>query len=149
MSSFTPTGQQWGPRIAADARAGFWPRAFADLIDGVVLTIAYLILSGALHASGFFFSLLISAVYFTYLEGGPRGQTLGKSAMHIRVISLTDSQPLGYQRALIRDLARLLSAIPFYLGYLWMLWSPERQTWHDTIGGAVVVPVSSYPAAPM
>jgi uncharacterized RDD family membrane protein YckC len=63
--------------------------------------------------------------------------------MQIRVVSLTDGQPLGYQRALIRDLARALSAIPFYLGYFWILWSREQQTWHDMLGDAVVVPYST------
>jgi uncharacterized RDD family membrane protein YckC len=143
--SFTPTGAHWHTSVATEARAGFCQRLFADLIDAAILTIAYLILARTLHTSGFLFSLLISVAYFTYLEGGPRGQTLGKSAMQIRVVSLADGQPLGYQRALIRDLARILSAIPFYLGYLWMIWSRERQTWHDTLGGAAVVPVAAYP----
>lgn len=143
--SFTPTGERWNAGVASGPRAGFWPRLFADLIDAVILTIAYLILARALHTSGLFLSLLISVGYFTYLEGGPRGQTLGKSAMQIRVVSLAEGQPLGYQQALIRDLARMLSAIPLYLGYFWMLWSRERQTWHDMLGGAVVVPVSAYP----
>jgi uncharacterized RDD family membrane protein YckC len=31
------------------------------------------------------------------------------------------------------------------LGYLWMLWDKERQTWHDKFANSVVVPVSAYP----
>jgi uncharacterized RDD family membrane protein YckC len=125
--SFTPTSEQWRTHTASGPRAGFWQRLSADLIDGIVVTIAYLILSHVLHTSGTLLSLLVAIGYFTYLEGGPRGQTLGKSAMQIRVVSLADGQPLGYQRALIRDLARILSAFPFYLGYFWMLWNREKQ----------------------
>jgi uncharacterized RDD family membrane protein YckC len=33
----------------------------------------------------------------------------------------------------------------FYLGYLWMLWDPQQQTWHDKLVGTTVVPVSAYP----
>jgi uncharacterized RDD family membrane protein YckC len=49
-----------------------------------------------------------------------------------------------YQRGLVRELGRILSAIPFYLGYLWMLWDPEKQTWHDKLVRSVVVPVAAY-----
>jgi uncharacterized RDD family membrane protein YckC len=28
----------------------------------------------------------------------------------------------------------------FLLGYLWMLWDSEKQTWHDKAANAVVVP---------
>jgi uncharacterized RDD family membrane protein YckC len=146
--SFVPTGEQWRASAASGPRAGFWQRLFADLIDGVIVFIVYAILASALNTAGLLLSLLVGVGYFTLLEGGPRGQTLGKSAMHIRVVSLADGQPIGYQRALVRDLARILSAIPIYLGYLWMLWSRERQTWHDAISGVVVVPTAAYPLPP-
>lgn len=143
--SFVPTGEQWRVGSATGPRAGFWPRLFADLIDTIVVAIAYLVMSQVLKTPGELLWLIVGVAYFTYLEGGPRGQTLGKSAMQIRVVTLADGRPLGYQRALARDLARTLSSIPLYLGYVWMLWSPERQTWHDMFTGAVVVPVSAYP----
>jgi uncharacterized RDD family membrane protein YckC len=28
------------------------------------------------------------------------------------------------------------------MGYMWMLWDPERQTWHDKMAGSIVVRVS-------
>jgi len=143
--SFVPAGEQIRTHTATGPRAGFWQRLFADIIDSIIIAIAYLILSQILYTAGTLLWALIGIAYFTYLEGGPRGQTVGKSAMQIRVVSLDDGQPLGYQRALGRDLARILSAIPFYLGYLWMLWSRERQTWHDTLSRAVVVPIAAYP----
>jgi uncharacterized RDD family membrane protein YckC len=143
--SFIPTSEQIRTGAATGPRAGFWQRLFADLIDSIIIAIAYLILAQSLHTAGTLLGVLIGIAYFTYLEGGPRGQTIGKSAMQIRVVSLTDGQPLGYQRALGRDLARILSAIPLYLGYLWMLWSRERQTWHDTLTHAIVVPTAAYP----
>jgi uncharacterized RDD family membrane protein YckC len=31
------------------------------------------------------------------------------------------------------------SAIPLYLGFLWMLWDNKKQTWHDKAAGTVVV----------
>jgi uncharacterized RDD family membrane protein YckC len=65
--------------------------------------------------------------------------------MSVRVISLADGQPIGYGRAFIRWVGRYVSAIVIFLGYFWMLWDRERQTWHDKFAGSVVVPVSAYP----
>ena len=55
--------------------------------------------------------------------------------------------PLGFGRAVLRYFARILSALPCLLGYFWMLWDKERQTWHDKLISDVVVPTSAYPVA--
>ena len=62
-----------------------------------------------------------------------------------RAVDMTSGGPIGFERALIRYFARILSALPCCLGYLWMLWDRERRTWHDSFAHDVVVPVSSYP----
>jgi uncharacterized RDD family membrane protein YckC len=48
-------------------------------------------------------------------------------------------QPIGYPRAFLRWLVSILSAIVAFLGYLWMIWDPQKQTWHDKAAGSVVV----------
>jgi uncharacterized RDD family membrane protein YckC len=83
--------------------------------------------------------------YFTYFEGGPRGQTVGKMALSIRVIDLKGGGSIGFGRAFIRQLVRIVSGAVILLGYLWMLWDREKQTWHDKAAGSVVVPVDAYP----
>jgi uncharacterized RDD family membrane protein YckC len=90
-------------------------------------------------------SLIVGIAYFTYFEGGPTGQTVGKRALGIRVIDFKAGGPIGYGRGLLRYIARFLSAIVFFLGYFWMIWDPEKQTWQDKIAGTVVVPVDAYP----
>ena len=35
--------------------------------------------------------------------------------------------------------ARYLSAQVLFLGYWWMLWDDNRQTWHDKIVSSIVV----------
>ena len=42
-------------------------------------------------------------------------------------------------RAGTRQFTRIVSSIPLGLGYLWMLWDPESQTWHDKIVGTIVI----------
>jgi uncharacterized RDD family membrane protein YckC len=88
---------------------------------------------------------LIGILYYTILEGGPGGQTVGKMALGIRVYDLKHGGPIGYGRGFIRYITRILSAIPFFLGYFWMIWDKEKQTWQDKFAGSVVVPVDAYP----
>ena len=45
----------------------------------------------------------------------------------------------------IRYIGRIVSGIVIFLGYLWMIWDGEKQTWHDKMAGSVVVPTDSYP----
>jgi uncharacterized RDD family membrane protein YckC len=134
-----PAGGPSGPR------AGFWRRFAAKLIDGILLGVVDLILA-AIFARGLYYglSLVINYAYYTYMEGRPQGQTLGKMALGIRVYDFARGGPIGYGRAFIRQIAQILSAVVFLLGYLWMLWDREKQTWHDKIAGSVVVPVDAY-----
>jgi uncharacterized RDD family membrane protein YckC len=128
-------------------RAGFWIRLGASFIDGVILLVPYVwtvIVAG--EGTGKTVWLLASVTYFSLLEGGSSGQTLGKRACGIRVVDLPTGAPIGVGRGLIRWLGRWLSLFVFLLGYLWMLWDREKQTWHDKMAGAVVVPASAYPA---
>ncbi len=127
-------------------RAGFWRRFVAAVIDGIIVGIVYGILFAVLgRGVAYGLGLLISLAYFTYFEGGANGQTPGKAAMGIRVIDFGGGGAIGYGRAFVRWIGRFVSEIPLLLGYFWMLWDKERQTWHDKFANAVVVPVSDYP----
>ncbi len=85
--------------------------------------------------------LVASAAYFTYFEGRPGGRTLGKRWMGLRIVDLGGREAIGYPRALLRWLGRIVSLIPAGLGCAWMLWGHGRQTWHDRMVGTVVVHV--------
>ena len=133
-------------------RAGFWQRLGAYLVDVVILAVVFMIaifvgaaISDALGVVMYVLAVIGSIGYFIYFEGGPTGQTLGKQALGIRVYDLAQGGPIGYGRAAIRYLGRIVSGLVFYLGYLWMIWDGEKQTWHDKFAGSVVVPASDYP----
>ena len=132
--------------VARGPRAGFWQRFGAALIDGIIVGVVILILWAVLKGVGYVLGVLISIAYVVYFEGGPTGQTIGKRMLGIRVYDFGGSGgPIGYGRAFIRWLGRIISGIPCYLGYLWMLWDKEKQTWHDKLATTVVVPESAYP----
>jgi uncharacterized RDD family membrane protein YckC len=134
-----PVGGPSGPR------AGFWQRFFAALIDGILLAIVNFIIGRIVSHGGYYaLSTIIDWAYFTALEGSERGASVGKMALGIRVLDFERGGRLGYGRALIRTVAKILSTIPIFLGYLWMLWDREKRTWHDKIAGAVVVPADAY-----
>ena len=129
-------------------RAGFGRRLGATLVDGLLLGLVSIALAYALaDNSGVYtaVSTLVGVVYYVALEGGARGQTLGKRALNIRVITLSDGRPIGYGRALVRYIGRIFSTIPLLLGYFWMLWDSEKQTWHDKLASSIVVPTDAYP----
>jgi uncharacterized RDD family membrane protein YckC len=133
---------------ASGPRAGFWRRFAAVFIDGIILGIVNFILAAILKsAPGLYYVLetLIGWGYGTVLEGGPRGQTVGKMALGIRVIDFNGGGSIGYGRAFIRQVVKVLSGVVILIGYLWMLWDRENQCWHDKAANDVVVPVDAYP----
>ncbi|MBA3653759.1 MAG: RDD family protein [Actinobacteria bacterium] len=127
-------------------RASFGTRFVAALIDGfiivVVTTVLRLVFSNALAQ---LLNLVLGVAYFTYLEGSASGQTIGKRVMNIRVVDLATGMPIGPTRALIRYFGRFVSAVVIGIGYFWMLWDDERQTWHDKFANAAVVPTADFP----
>jgi uncharacterized RDD family membrane protein YckC len=147
MADFDP-GIGGGGSVQSGPRASFWLRLAAAIIDGVLLgvvgTIIRVIVGDVLGSA---VNLLLGLAYYAYLEGSPSGQTVGKRAMSIRVIDFNGGGPIGPGRALIRYIGRIVSAIPCGLGYWWMLWDAEKQTWHDKFATTVVVPTSAYPVA--
>lgn len=127
-------------------RASFGRRFVAALVDGILLGVINGILFAALGRGGAYgVSALLSLSYFTYFEGSNSGQTIGKRVLNVRVIDFSSGGPIGHGRAAVRWLGRILSGIVCLLGYLWMLWDKEKQTWHDKIANTVVVPVEYYP----
>jgi uncharacterized RDD family membrane protein YckC len=138
--SFTaPDSPSFGGGAITSERAGFWVRFGASLVDGILVGIVSVVLDLALKGPGSGIGFLLAIGYYVYCEGGERGQTIGKAALGIQVRS-TSGGPLGYGRAFLRYVGRIVSTIPLFLGYFWMLWDSNKQTWHDKIAGSVVVP---------
>ena len=117
--------------------AGFWTRFAAAFIDGLIFGVPLNVLIVAVPDAAAAFQLigLIAGVaYYAMLEGGETGQTLGKKALGIRVVDQDTWQPgIGVGRGVGRYFARWLSALPLGLGYFWMLWDKDKQTFHDKL----------------
>jgi uncharacterized RDD family membrane protein YckC len=121
------------------ARAGFWRRFGAALIDGLIFGVVRVVLAfivGANAAAGL--SLIGSAAYFVYFHG-TTGQTPGDAALSIRVVDEGGGR-VSYGRALGRWAMSFVSGFVLLIGYLWMIWDSEKQTWHDKVARTYVVP---------
>lgn len=127
-------------RAAAAADLSALPRAdFLSRLGAVVLDVLLVIIASALlnlHDGMFFLILLGYHVVFW----AAKGTTVGGVICCLR-IARADGGPIGYAEAVVRGLASIFSAAVAGLGWLWMLWDAERQTWHDRIAGTVVVRV--------
>lgn len=114
-------------------RAGFGIRLAAILID-VILVGA---VCGMIHGgAGFalFLGLYTSLLWFY------RGTTVGGIVCGLKVVRL-DARPVDFATALVRTLGAFVSMICIGLGFLWVIWDPEKQTWHDKIAGTTVIRV--------
>lgn len=90
---------------------------------------------------GFIICQLINTLYYVLMIG-KRGQTLGKMALGIKVIKTDGNTRVGYLSAFLREIiGKIVSAMIFGLGYLWMLWDSKKQTWHDKIAKTIVIRV--------
>jgi len=142
-----PTAQPVAAQGPSGPRSGFWIRFGAYFLDSILVGIVNGILYAALKGAGYALGILVFIAYFSYFEG-TTGQTIGARACGIRVVGFADGQSIGFPRSLWRTLMRYVCAIPIFLGYFWMIWDKEKQTWADKVADSVVVPVASYPVPP-
>jgi uncharacterized RDD family membrane protein YckC len=69
---------------------------------------------------------------------GKWGQTLGKMAMKIKVVT-PEGGPITYGKAAVRVLSEMLSGCILGIGYLMALWDDEKRALHDRLAGTRVV----------
>jgi len=140
--------EPWQPRQAGPSgpRAEFWPRFGAFLIDGVLIGVINRIV-GAIAAPvvGLIIGLAVSIGYAVYFISSPSGQTLGMKVLNIRAVDAVTNGQVAPGKAFLRWLVSIASGVVCFLGYLWMLWDPEKQTWQDKVAGTYVVPTSYFP----
>ena len=82
---------------------------------------------------------LVVLGYNRWYQAGKTGQSWGKKALGLRLVSEETGQPIGGGMAFVRDLAHFVDGIICYIGYLFPLWDAKRQTLADKIVKTVVV----------
>jgi uncharacterized RDD family membrane protein YckC len=70
---------------------------------------------------------------------GKTGQSVGKSALHIKLVDNTHFQPVGAGKAFLREFLSGLFNNACFLNLLWPLWDDQKQTWHDKVMSTYVI----------
>lgn len=134
--------------------AGFWIRFAAYMIDGIVATVFFFIISTIFGTGmaispygdgispafwallGIFYLAVI--LYFPLMESSKWQATLGKRAVGIVVTDLNGNR-IGFGRALGRFFAKIISGIILYIGFIMAGFTERKQALHDMIAGTLVV----------
>ncbi|MBM3854991.1 MAG: RDD family protein, partial [Verrucomicrobia bacterium] len=126
------------------ARAGFWIRTGALALDGLLIGMLLGFMSSLVpralqigHGPG---GLLLALAVYAAIMWKQKGTTIGGIVCGLKVVRL-DSRELDWATAIVRALGCFLSMIVVGLGFIWVAFDPERQSWHDKIAGTVVVRV--------
>lgn len=83
----------------------------------------------------FFIYPLYFGVYWWYYA---TGWSPGRALVGIRIVDAVGQQP-GARRGIGRLLMSGISGLVLGIGYLAMLWSSQKQTWHDAAAGTFVI----------
>ncbi len=118
---------------------GFWKRAVALLIDGIILVIigalVNLILADWLAST---IGLFLGWAYFAGMESSERQATIGKSAMGMYVADM-NGQRISFLRATGRYFAKILSALILFIGYIMAGFTARKQALHDILANTLVL----------
>lgn len=142
--------------------AGFFIRGVAFFVDLTILNVLFLILilvgnlamkialKGLyLESSSDELIRLLLGIYpfvwfflfFTYFTFfmGYGGQTPAKMLLRIRVLT-RDQQPLTWWKAFLRTVGYFISGVPLLgLGFLVMIFHPQKRALHDLLAGTMVI----------
>lgn len=124
--------------------AGWWRRAGASLIDGIILGVVSSLIALALGNSTvarYGVELVLGLIYAVVLIG-MQGKTVGNMALGTRVVLADGGTEIGYPKALVRWAVQAvlgITVIGGILDILWPLWDPRNQTLHDKAAATLVV----------
>jgi uncharacterized RDD family membrane protein YckC len=129
--------------------AGFWQRALAFLIDWLIVVVISMPIIVVAFGAEYFsldparraWDLLTLLIVGVTVVGFWRycGATPGKLALALKIVDAQTGGPPSTGRLVLRLLCYLVSALPFYLGFLWAAFDRRKQAWHDKIAGTVVI----------
>lgn len=88
-------------------------------------------------------SFVIIVFYFNYFWAF-LGFTPGKLLLGLKIVR-KDGSDLSLARSFVRFFGYWISAIPLFLGFLWITFDDDRQGWHDKIADTHVVDVKKNP----
>jgi uncharacterized RDD family membrane protein YckC/cytoskeletal protein CcmA (bactofilin family) len=135
---FQPKPVADGIQFSTMPRAGFWIRCAATLLDIMLIGVVLNILETRMFTPTDYFPLMAAIYFITFWA--LKGTTIGGVVCGLKVVRL-DDRPVDWSVALIRGLGGFLSLFVIGLGFVWVAFDNERQSWHDKIAGTTIVKV--------
>lgn len=126
--------------------AGFWVRLAAQLVDWVILgVIGYIFFGqdvtsmseGSVSVNYEGWRMIVPLLY-TLIFWVWRGATPGKMILKLKVEN-EDGSAMDWKKAVLRMVAYLASALPLFIGFIWIGIDGKKQGWHDKIAKTLVV----------
>jgi uncharacterized RDD family membrane protein YckC len=131
--------------------AGFWIRVAASLLDAIIFLAVFAIPLTLIYGADYwteqqsvrgFWDILIQYIlpvfltvwFWTKYLGTP-----GKMLLRLRVVDAKTGQAISVPKAIGRYLGYYVSAIPLFLGFLWIGFDKKKQGFHDKLAGTVVI----------
>ena len=120
-------------------------RIVGGLIDVVILIVVGVIIQVPLQkAQGVagLIGLAIDVAYFAFFWSS-RGASIGMMPFGFKVRDMATGQYPTMGKAALRGLVWCLEVgftvcIIGAIGWLWQLWDPQKQAWHDKVAGTIV-----------
>jgi len=120
--------------------AGFWIRAAAYIIDGIIIYPLNTYLLSLMSENSQWWPL-VYLIWWGYTAGLTSSNlqgTLGKKVLGLKVVGL-DGNRISFARASGRFFASILSGLILGIGYLMAAFNPKKQALHDQIAGTYVI----------
>ena len=124
----------FGQRLLAQVIDLFWLLPLSFLLGAV----ATFVNQGPMSLGGELMGNLIGALVIL-LFWAERQATPGKLVLGLRIVDAETGGMPELRSLVMRYIGYLVSALPLGLGYLWVLWDPRRQGWHDKMARTLVV----------
>jgi uncharacterized RDD family membrane protein YckC len=121
-------------------RVGFWIRVAAALLDLILVGIVFGLLEGMMGWFIKFGAFPLWFVAYNVAMWATKGTTIGGIICGLKVVRV-DDRPLDWGVAIVRALGGFLSLAVIGLGFIWVAFDDERQSWHDKIAGTTIVKV--------
>ena len=123
---------------------GFWIRFLAYLIDSLIVGVGFfavVMLLGMMDLELFSPEIIFTVVAILYWAGmhaSGRQATYGKALLGLKVTG-TIGDRISFVKALVRELAKILSTLTFLIGYILAGLTKRKQALHDFIASTQVV----------
>jgi len=137
--------------ISYNNYAGFTKRFFAFIIDRIMIWMFIYIVLGYARGISIYsiFSLfdsdtiiaeILVMAYFVVCETSSWQGTLGKHLLGMKVVNEQYGKETASQ-AMWRFTWKYLSAFILLLGFIWVIFDPKKQGWHDKLAHTYVIDI--------